>query len=392
MKFPKDFLWGTATSAHQVEGNNTNSDWWKWETESVGKKKFPMELSGEACDSYNRFEEDFDLCKTANNNAIRISIEWARLEPVGGFFDNKAFDHYRKVLQAAKNKGLTTFVTLHHFTNPLWFSKKGGWANFASPTYFSRYAEKCAQKLGDLIDVFTTINEPQVYALEAYFLGVWPPNRKNPFLALTVQLNFMRAHVQAYKKIKGTVSKPVGIVKNIAWYKIVDGMNFFDRAASKVIYFMNSDFFLKPISGYLDYIGLNFYFSRIIKNFRLTESKEPFTDMGWSTDPEGLYKNLIHLKKYNLPIYITENGVADSHDNIRTKYLKEMLKATGDALKDGVDVKGYFHWSLLDNFEWHWGYTQKFGLVEIDHKNNLKRIPRQSYYEYSKICANGIVE
>ena len=214
MQFHHDFIWGTAMSAHQTEGNNTNSDWWQWEHSGTA----PMEPSNEACDSYNRYEEDFELCKNLNNNAVRISVEWARLEPKEGIFDQGAFDHYKKVLKAAKDRGLKTFVTLHHFTNPVWFSKKGGWLNLKSSYYFARYANKCAKELKDVIDVFLTINEPQVYAYETCVVAQWPPCYKNILFNLVMQLNFIRAHNQAYKNIKKVTNTPVGIVKNIPWF------------------------------------------------------------------------------------------------------------------------------------------------------------------------------
>ncbi len=202
MKFPAHFLWGTATSAYQIEGNNSNTDWWYWENNKKRGQKYPLESSGLACDSYNRYEEDFDLCKELNNNAVRISVEWARIEPSEGKFDYREIAHYKKVLSAAKDRGLKTFVTLHHFTNPLWFYKKGGWTNIRSPHYFARYAKECAKEFGPLVDVYLTINEPQVYALMSYTVGKWPPNKSNLFLSLIVQLNLMSAHNEAYKKIK----------------------------------------------------------------------------------------------------------------------------------------------------------------------------------------------
>mgnify|MGYP006425431169 FL=1 len=198
--FPEDFVWGTATAAHQVEGNNKNSDWWHWELNSAGKKG-PAEASGIACDSYNRFEEDFDLCQKLNNNAVRISIEWARIEPERGKFDEHALDHYKKILKAAKERGLQTFVTLHHFTSPKWLADMGGWANMDTPELFAKYAERCEQEFTTLIDKYMTINEPQVYMSMSFLTGKWPPNKKNPILGLLVEINMQRAHKKAYRLI-----------------------------------------------------------------------------------------------------------------------------------------------------------------------------------------------
>ena len=191
-EFPNEFIWGTATSAHQVEGNNKNSDWWEWENKDTKNYSIKPQPSTVACDSYNRYKEDFDLAKSLNTNAIRISIEWARIEPENGVFDEKEIIHYKKVLKYAKSIGLKTYVTLHHFTNPIWFTKLGGWTNGKSNQYFARYCKKCAVEFDEYIDTYLTINEPQVYTLMSYFLGVWPPNKKNYWYSLTVQLNFIK--------------------------------------------------------------------------------------------------------------------------------------------------------------------------------------------------------
>ncbi len=388
-KFPTNFIWGTATSAHQTEGNNTNSDWWRWEQKKDYEKndrKWPLEPSGIADDSYNRYEKDFDLAKELNNNAIRISIEWARIEPKEGEFDKKEIEHYRKVLKAARSKNLKTFVTLHHFTNPIWFADLGAFANSQSKKYFSRYAKKVAEELGDLIDVFYTINEPQVYAMMSYLRGIWYPAKRNPFLFMYVQRNMMRAHKKAYVEIK-TVNPEyqVGVVKNIVWYEAEK--HIWDKAYAKFLNFVGADFFLLPVKKHLDTIGLNFYFTTYLNNFKTDNPDDFNSDLGWYIDAKGLENVLLTLRKFNLPIYITENGCADSSDRIRIKFIKDMLEASGRVLDQGVDLRGYFHWSLIDNYEWHEGYWPRFGLVEIDRNNNLKRIPRKSYYFYKEVCS-----
>ena len=391
MEFPKDFIWGTATSAHQTEGNNTNCDWWKWEVEKDGKRDLPLESSGEACDSYNRYAEDFELCRQMNNNAVRLSIEWARIEPRQGTFDTKALDHYRKVLKSAQEKGLKTFVTLHHFTNPVWLAEMGGWLNFKTPSLFASFAKKSAEFLGEHCDTIATINEPQVYAAMSYIAGTWPPNKKSLLLSLIAQINLMRGHNLAYKKIKEMYKKPVGIVKNISWYEY-STYTFLDKFIAKILYFFNSDFFLKPISKNLDFIGLNYYFTNRVVKLKIRNPDNPVNDLGWWINYDGLYKVLMSLKKYNLPIYITENGLADSRDTQRTDFIKKMLTQVHAALSRGVKVKGYFYWSLLDNYEWHHGFWPRFGLIEVDRNDGLKRTPRKSFYDYAEICKNGTVK
>ncbi len=392
--FPKDFLWGTATSAHQTEGNNKNSDWWKWEQTKDPNRPYPLEPSAKACDSYNRYEEDFNLCQDLNNNAVRISIEWARIQPTKNTFNKEELAHYKKVLKAAQERNLKTFVTLHHFTNPLWFVKKGGWLNPTAPKYFAKYAQVCAQELGDLIDVFLTINEPQVYVLEAYVRGMWPPNKKNLLLSLMAQINLLRAHTKAYKAIKSVNSRyKVGLVKNIVWYEYLPSkLAFIDKVAARILYFVGNGLFLKPIKNCLDLIGLNYYFTTQLKGLRVKNKNDIVSDLGWWVYPKGLEHILLELKKYKLPIYVTENGTADKADRIREEFLEEMLKSCARAIKQGVALQGYFYWSLIDNYEWHQGFWPKFGLVYIERDKNLRRIPRKSFHRYADICKDGKID
>lgn len=398
--FPKDFLWGTATAAHQIEGNNVNSDWWAWEhrdrsKEPTWKANLPLEPSLIACDSYNRYEEDFDLCVKLNNNAVRFGIEWARIEPEEGKFDQNEIEHYRKVLKAAKDRQLQTFVTLHHFTSPAWLAKMGGWLNPKVIELFARYSRKCAEEFGSLVDFWTTINEPQVYTLSSYFYGKWPPQFRNPFKVLKVQQNQIRAHIKAYDAIKTVGDYKVGIVKNISWF--VDSW-----PLNKIFYYFGATDMLNKLRSKLDYIGVNYYFTQthnfrwLLHMFSLQSifsldkfAKFPFSDLKWSLNPTGIEKILLDLKKYNLPIYITENGLADHTDKYRVWYINQILRHCAKALNAGVPLKGYFHWSLIDNYEWAEGFWPRFGLVGIDRENGLKRIPRPSFYFYANICRTG---
>ncbi|HHH14337.1 MAG TPA: glycoside hydrolase family 1 protein, partial [candidate division WWE3 bacterium] len=300
--------------------------------------------------------------------------------------------HYKKVLQSAKSKGLKTFVTLHHFTSPLWFSKKYGWGHPKASSLFSKYAYKCAQEFGDLVDVYLTINEPQVYLYMSYVKGIWPPSKKNPFLAFIVNTNFMLSHIRAYKSIK-KVNKnyKVGIVKNIMWYKPHRKNNLLDKAVSKFMYFFVADFFLLPLKRYTDLIGLNYYFTNEMKGFKAVNPNDVVSDLGWWIYPKGLEKVLLSLKKYNKPIYITENGLADEQDKLRKDFIKQMLTSCYQAINKGVNLKGYFYWSLLDNYEWHEGFWPKFGLISLE-KDTLNRIPRKSFFYYAKICKNNSVD
>lgn len=391
--FPKHFIWGTAMSAYQTEGNNTNTDWWQWEQKIKPGPTSATEPSGIACDSYNRYESDFDLCVQLHNSAVRISIEWARIEPEQGKFDESEINHYRKVLIAAKGRGLKTFVTLHHFSNPIWFADLGAWLNPKAPKIFANYVKKCASEFNELIDFYMPINEPQVVAMMGYTIGAWPPHISNYAKSLFVQLNFVRAHIAAYNIIKKYGDRPVGIVQNIVWfYPAEDSSNKIDKTATKVLNFLNNDFIIRPLKNKTDFIGLNYYFTTRIRDGKRANLDDVQSDMGWWIHPESLVKVLLALKKYKKPIYITENGVADALDKIRKAFIRDMLISCHSAIQKGVDLKGYFYWSLIDNYEWQKGYWPRFGLVEIDRENNLQRKPRSSFYYYSDICANGKIE
>jgi len=390
--FPKDFLWGTATSAHQTEGNNTNSDWWYWEQNKPAKRKWPLEASGIANDSYNRYEEDFDLSVKLNNNAIRISVEWARIEPEEGKFNEEAFEHYRKVLKAAKDRGLKTFVTLHHFTSPMWLAKKGGWASFKTPNLFAKYAVKCVEAFDDLVDAYMTVNEPQVYSTYSHLIATWPPQKINPFLTGIVEIVMHLAHNKAYDAIKKVKNVDVGLTRNIVWYQTHPyRKNFLDELLCKLLNYLTRSLRIRPGRKNADFIGIDYYTSFYIKGLWPHAPAQYRSEVGWWVNPKGLEHILLQLNKYNIPIYVTENGLADADDKLRAQFIRGHLIACARAIKQGVNLKGYFHWSLMDNYEWHQGFWPKFGLVEIDRENNLERKPRMSFYYYANICKNNAV-
>ena len=255
LKFPKGFVWGTATSAHQIEGDNINSDWWEAEQKGVLPWK-----SGKACDSYNRYEEDFGLAKAMNNNAHRFSIEWARIEPEEGKFDEKEVEHYREVLQALQNRGLEPFVTLFHFTVPLWFAKKGGWINKKAPEYFERYARYVVERLAKDARYWITINEPLIFTYNAYVGGVFPPKKKNLFGALRVAQNLIKAHQRVYKAIKEiNVQTQVGITKNNSYFG-PHANQFISRPITSLTKKFWNRWFLDRMQHHIDFIGIQYYF------------------------------------------------------------------------------------------------------------------------------------
>jgi len=369
MKFPNNFLWGAATSSHQVEGGNVN-DWSEWKKGDAGR----------ACDHYHRFEQDFDLAKSLGHNAHRFSIEWSRIEPKEGKINQNEIEHYRQVLTALGQRGLEPMVTLWHFTLPTWLAKKGGWLNPKAPYYFDRYVKIIAENLFNEVKFWITINEPNVYALNSYLRDIWPPQKKSAAKYLKVLKNLVKAHQLAYRALRLVdLDCQVGVAKNQTFF---EGNLLLKYPAN---YFHNQ-YFLERIKNSQDFIGLNYYFHNRIKGFKFNHnSNEEFSDLGWEIYPEGIYRVLKDLKKYNKPIYITENGLADKDDAKREKFIKEHLTWIWRAIQEKIDVRGYFHWSLLDNFEWDKGFWPRFGLIEVDYQTMARKI-RPSAKIYARIC------
>ncbi len=394
-KFPKNFLFGATTSSYQIEGGNFNCDWAEFE------KAHNLEQCGQACNSYNLYEKDFDLAKEMNHNAHRFSIEWSRINPKEGVFDEKEIEHYRKVIRALKTRGIKPFVTLHHFTIPIWFSKKGGWKNKKASQYFAEYAEYVLKELGNEAEFWMTINEPLVQISCGTIAAIWPPGKRNLLSATRMFIQMVKAHKKTFEIAKTINPKlKIGIVKNNFHYDYRTTKNplkiigaYFSRLIWNVL-------FLKFIYKKSDFIGLNHYnYIDLGKKFdKLDElhltKKSPnkiVSDIGWEVHPPSIYHCLKELKKYNLPIYITENGIADARDKYRKKIIHGYLENVLKAIDEGVNVQGYFYWSLLDNFEWAEGFKMRFGLIEIDYKTQ-KRTIRESARYYAEVCRTGMLD
>ncbi len=410
-KFPKGFLWGAGTAAHQVEGGNVNN-WSEWETrnakrlakEALSMKKVSWHaadkkqeekdaemfesknyISGRACEHYQRFEEDFDIAKSLNHNAYRFSIEWSRIEPKEGKIDEKEIEHYRQVLLALKKRGIEPFVVLYHWTLPVWFAEKGGWLNPKAPYYFDRFVKIISENLFDLVDFWITLNEPNIYGGCSFLLGIHPPQNKNVFKYFKVLNNLAKAHKLAYRSLHLIdLDCQVGISKNNVYFE--------GGLLAKLAHYFWNKYFLNKIKEKQDFIGFNYYYRNRVKwlRFGQNENKE-VSDMGWEIYPKGIYCVLKDLERYGKPIYITENGLADAKDKKREKFIKEHLFWIHKAIKSGVDVRGYLHWSLFDNFEWNKGLWPKFGLVDVDYKT-MKRRVRRSARVYAEICGRNELE
>lgn len=409
LKFPDGFLWGAATSAHQVEGNNHN-DWTEWEKENAKRlskesgKKYPREnyISGRACDHYNHYEEDFDLAKGMGHNAHRFSIEWSRIEPEEGKFNEKEIEHYRRVILALRERGLEPFATLWHWTMPVWFTNKGGFKKKKNIKYFVRFCERIVKEFfakgkstsggKDDVKFWITLNEPEIYAVNSYLKGVWPPQEKNFISYFLVMRNLIRAHQIVYEKLKKvSFDIQIGVAKNNIYFEAYQN-KIGSRILKNFIDWWWNFYFLNRIKNRQDFIGINHYFHNRINNFKFNQNEnKKISDMGWELYPEAIYYVLKSLKKYNKPVYIIENGLADAKDENREWFIKESLQNIHKAIAEGVDVKGYFHWSLLDNFEWDKGFWPRFGLVEIDYKT-LERKPRHSSYVYAEIARSNAIE
>ncbi|MFH0828994.1 MAG: glycoside hydrolase family 1 protein [Candidatus Kerfeldbacteria bacterium] len=393
LKFPDGFFWGAATSSHQVEGGQSN-DWSEWE--KLGKVS-GGERSGRACDHWNRYTEDFDSAKELGHNAHRLSIEWSRVEPMPGEWNDAALAHYRNVVRALKERSIEPFVTLWHFTNPRWFMKLGGWESPQAPELFTRYAQRVVRALPD-VKFWMTLNEPNVYALLSYLVGYWPPEVKQWRRALRVYRTMAEAHRLAYTAIKRANPKSsVGIANSAIDYVPARPSSVLDRWMVRFCDRWYNRWFIERTLNELDFIGVNHYFRQGIrvqslKHPVVTEPRgEPLTDYGWGICPEAMYKVLTSLGRYRMPLYITENGLADAHDQWRREFIMNELKELYRAISCGVDVRGYFYWSFLDNFEWREGFTKRFGLVEVDFQTQQRTI-RPSARWFALVCRSNILD
>lgn len=380
--FPEGFLWGAGSSAFQVEGGIENTDWFE-----AGRAGL-VPPQGLACDHYRRYEEDFDIAKSLSHNASRISIEWARIEPEEGKFNENEIAHYRDVLRALRARGLEPVVTLWHFSLPLWFSSRGGFLHKNAPEVFARYCEFVVSRLGGEAEFWNPINEPEIFANNGYVRGIWPPFFKHRiFTALSVGRALARAHILAYKKMRAQNAQiKIGVNKDNIFYEA--NWNPLNKLGKVFINWMWNYWFLDATKGSYDFIGLNHYFHVKLGMSKREWADAPRNDMGWELHPDSLYQTLVGLKPYGVPVYVTENGIPDKTDTKRAQFIRDALSQVARAIKVGVDIRGYFYWSLTDNYELAQGFTQRFGLIEINYET-LERTVRPSARMYAEICKNN---
>jgi beta-glucosidase len=406
LAFPKKFLWGAATSAHQVEGG-THNQWTVWELENAKSKAAQAShhlddleswshiqheatdpksyVSGVGADHYNLYSEDFDLLKKMHMNAFRFSIEWSRVEPNEGAWNVEAIEHYKQYILELKKRGIEPVVTLFHFTLPLWFTEMGGFEKRKNVSYFVRFADKIVREFGTNVRTIITINEPEVYAHESYLLGNWPPNVTSKRTLWRVVKNLAYAHNQVADAIHAINRRyKVSIAKNSCYFYAGDDA-LLSRKSTDFMQYIQDDYFLKKVVKKCDFLGVNFYFSNRVYGYRAHSPEQKVSDMGWDLSPSDIQFALERLnEKYHLPIIITENGLADAEDEERKWWITQTLIGMQKAMDNGVELNGYLHWSLIDNFEWDKGIWPRFGLAAVDYDTKARML-RPSAVWFGKI-------
>ena len=415
--FPTGFLWGTATAAHQVEGNNVNNDWWAWEQEPGRIHEGDRSLK--AADWWGgRWREDFDRAKDSWQNAHRFSVEWSRIQPEPERWDEAALDRYRDMLLGLRERNIIAMITLHHFSNPQWISDIGGWENEAVVDLFAAYVRRTVDALKAHCQLWATINEPNVYMTGGYLDGAFPPGKKDQKAGLQVLLNMVKAHAAAYQVIHELqADAQVGVAHH--WRGFVPANNGpLTRFVSNLHHKAFNDAFAMSLKtgkfdavmlkadvsqakDTQDFMGLNYYTRDLIK-FDLGKSGNLFSNRYYpkdallsetgflANDPQGFQQAIKWANNFDLPIYITENGCDDNKDDFRRRYLLEHLLAMWHMLTNNIPLKGYFHWTLVDNFEWERGWSQRFGLWALDPQTQI-RTRRKSADLFAEICRTNAI-
>ncbi len=415
--FPRGFLWGTATAAYQVEGNNANSNWSVWEQQPG--RIIHGDKAGLACDWWNgRWREDFQRAAEGNQTAHRMSVEWSRIQPTPDRWDEEAINRYIEMVRGLKELNLTPFITLHHYSDPQWFVELGGWEKDDAYQYYERYVRKVVQALKDYASLWCTFNEPNGYATQGFIIGSFPPGKKNFRLGFQVMVNITRAHAAAYHAIHqiqpearvGMANYYLSLSPAKSWspldrlgVSLLRNFNtvFPNAARDGIVRFLNKRARVPEAVNTQDYLGIDYY-TRDYVSFDLFDPADFFTrrffrkDAELSTtkflanEPLGMFEALKWGLRFNLPIMITENGIDDADDHLRPKFMVQHIHQVWRAVNFNWPVKGYFHWTLVDNFEWERGWSQRFGLWELDYDTQARH-KRPSAGLYAEICReNGI--
>ncbi len=378
LEFPDRFLWGAAGSAHQIEGGSTNNDWWEFEhTEGSGC----VESSGDACDSYHRWGEDLDLVSGMGLGAYRFSLEWSRIEPAEGEFSLAALDHYRRMCAGCHERGIVPVVTFHHFTNPAWLARRGGFEALDAPDRFARFVERAGAHLGDLIGWACTINEPNVVGAMGYTVGEYPPGVKDDLTRhLAVNDSMVRAHRLSVEALRsGPGDFPIGLTLSMAEIVADEGGEVTRDMAEEIL----ENTFLRAAEGD-DFVGVQAYTRMHFGPEGLAPDDPSIeqTQMGTENWPQAVAHCVRRTAEFTgLPVLITESGIATEDDGERITYIDRVLRDIHVCIGDGIDVRGFFVWSLLDNFEWNMGFGPKLGLHAVDRTTFERRAkPSVSWY------------
>ncbi len=414
--FPAGFKWGVATAAHQVEGNNTGNDWWTWEQEdhiNEGHK------SGSACNWWEDTETDFAHAAALGVNALRLSVEWSRIEPRPGEFDDSALERYAQMLQELRARNIEPLVTLHHFTNPRWLADQGGWENPETVALFARFTRRVVERLGQHCDMWCTINEPNVYGYLGYLEGEFPPGQSDFGTAMRVIRRLLAGHAAAYKEIhKIQPNARVGLAHNMRILDPANPRSLLDRRVARLADRTYNQSILTALArgrwmlplGFglawklrrtLDWIGLNYYTRDLVAfdgaqrqtlfSHRLHADDAELLDGGYGEFyPHGIFRSIQQLARLNLPIYVTENGIPDNDGDQRPRYLLTHLHQMWHAIQLCYPVMGYYHWTLTDNFEWARGWTLRFGLIALDPETHA-RTPRPSANLYANVIQTNSI-
>jgi len=408
IEFRKDFVFGSATAAHQVEGDNRFNDWWAHEH---AEETNAAEPSGIACDHYHRFADDFALFQSLGHQAHRMSIEWSRIEPREGDVQAAEIEHYRVVLEKLHELGIVPWVTIHHFTLPQWFAQRGGFSEKKNLDAFRRFADLAGKHFGDLCRHWCTINEPTIHAEMGFRFGYFPPRLRDDSLSAQTLENLFRAHSQVSEAIRSHVpGAEIGITLAMAAIEAFDPESDADRkmveqrdaetnAAScdalrtgVFRYPGRPDQEIPGLAKSSTFVGVQYYsrtrYDASKGGFAMPDFNRTITQMGWEIYPEGLAPVLRQAAGTGLPVYVTENGVAHDDDRVRVEYIADHLAMVDRVRQEGADLRGYFYWSAMDNFEWNFGYGPKFGIIEVD-RTTLQRKPRPSAHFFAEIARSG---
>ena len=402
---------GAAGAATQIEGGEPDHSWLDWSRKGhIADGSSPARAN----DHYNRWREDAALMRDLNIQIYRLGVEWARIEPQEGVFDEDAIAHYVSEIELLKSYGIEALVTLHHFTNPMWFEKKGAFEKKENIAFFIRFAEKIVSAFGPLVREYITVNEPNVYAVNGYFFGIWPPGGKSMLKTVRVMSVLAAAHIEAYKVIHnlrkqlGFDDTKVSFANHVRVFAPEDPNNashrffaklnerFFQGALSKAMY---TGVFPFPVSNvrhakrgrYCDFIALNYYTRSTVSGLRDgVREGAPVNDLGWEIYPQGIVECAEKLYRISpLPVYITENGTCDNNDDFRSLYIYEHLKALCES---ELPVSRYYHWCFCDNFEWAEGESARFGIVHVDYETQRREIKKSGLFLRDLIIAHGVDE